>query len=91
MTLRRRLQVFIFFFATVVIAAATWERYAYLKARAEVSVAIAQNIKLDEVANQLSTALSTSVFISLFLIILAWWYLDLLLVVGQIMAKDFDH
>lgn len=76
MTLRRRLQVFIFFFAIVVIAAATWERYAYLKARAQVSVAIAQNIKLDEVANQLSTALSTSVFISLFLLILAWWYLE---------------
>jgi serine phosphatase RsbU (regulator of sigma subunit) len=76
MTLRRRLQVFIALFAITVIAAATWERYAYLQARAEISESLAKDIRLDEVANQLSSALSASIFISLFLLVLAWFYLE---------------
>ena len=76
MTLRRRLQVFIAFFAATVLAAAIWERYLYLEARAEISEAVAKDIRLDEVANQLSSALSTSIFISLLLLVLAWIFLD---------------
>ena len=76
MTLRRRVQIFISFFVVVVLAAAVWERYVYLEARAEISESLALDIRLDEVANQLSTALSTSLFISLFLLILAWIFLE---------------
>ena len=76
MTLRRRLQVFIAFFAATVLAAAIWERYLYLEARAEISEAVAKDIRLDEVANQLSSALSASIFISLLLLVLAWIFLD---------------
>jgi serine phosphatase RsbU (regulator of sigma subunit) len=76
MTLRRRLQIFIAFFAVMVLAAGVWERYVYLVARAEVSESLAINIRLDEVANQLSFALSTSIFISIFLLVLAWIYLE---------------
>jgi serine phosphatase RsbU (regulator of sigma subunit) len=76
MTLRRRLQIFIVFFAVVIFAVGVWERYVYLVARAEVSESLALNIRLDEVANQLSFALSASIFISLFLLILAWVFLE---------------
>jgi serine phosphatase RsbU (regulator of sigma subunit) len=76
MTLRRRLQVFIVFFAVTVLGAAIWERYVYLRARAEISDSVAQDIRLDEVADQLSWALSTSIFISLLLLGLAWFYLE---------------
>jgi serine phosphatase RsbU (regulator of sigma subunit) len=76
MTLRRRLQVFIAFFAATVLGAAIWERYVYLRARAEISDSIAQDIRLDEVADQLSNALSVSIFISLLLLVLAWIFLD---------------
>ena len=76
MTLRRRLQVFIAFFAATVLAVAIWERYLYLEARAELSESLAVDIRLDEVANQLSTALSVSIFISLLLLVLAWIFLD---------------
>jgi len=76
MTLRRRLQIFIVFFAVVIFAVGVWERYVYLVARAEVSESLALNIRLDEVANQLSFALSASIFISLFLLILAWIFLE---------------
>jgi len=76
MTLRRRLQVFIAFFAATVLAVAIWERYLYLEARAELSESLAIDIRLDEVANQLSTALSVSIFISLLLLVLAWIFLD---------------
>jgi len=76
MTLRRRLQVFIAFFAATVLGAAIWERYVYVRARAEISDSIAQDIRLDEVADQLSTALSVSIFISLLLLVLAWIFLD---------------
>jgi len=76
MTLRRRLQVFIAFFAATVLGAAIWERYVYVRARAEISDSIAQDIRLDEVADQLSTALSVSILISLLLLVLAWIFLD---------------
>jgi len=76
MTLRRRLQIFIVTFASMVLAAAIWERYAYVQARAEISESMAQDIRLDEVANQLSSALSVSIFISLLLLGLAWIFLD---------------
>ncbi len=76
MTLRRRLQFFIAFFAVLVLAAATWERYAYLQARAELTEALAQDIRLDEVANELSSALSVLIFISLLLLALAWIFLE---------------
>lgn len=76
MTLRRRLQFFIASFAVMVLGAATWERYAYLQARAELSEALAQDIRLDEVANELSSALSVSIFISLLLLALAWIFLE---------------
>lgn len=76
MTLRRRLQVFISSFAVLVLAAAVWERFAYLNARAEISESVAQDIRLDEVANQLSAALSVSIFISLLLLVLAWIFLE---------------
>jgi serine phosphatase RsbU (regulator of sigma subunit) len=76
MTLRRRLQVFIVFFAVTVLGAAIWERYVYLRARAEISDSVAQDIRIDEVADQLSWALTTSIFISLLLLGLAWFYLE---------------
>lgn len=76
MTLRRRLQIFIAFFAATVLAAAIWERYIYVKARAEISDTVAQDIRLDEVADQLSSALTVSIFISLLLLVLAWIFLD---------------
>lgn len=76
MTLRRRLQVFIILFAVLVLAAAVWERFAYLNARAEISESVAQDIRLDEVADQLSAALSVSIFISLLLLVLAWIFLE---------------
>jgi serine phosphatase RsbU (regulator of sigma subunit) len=76
MTLRRRLQIFISFFGVMVLAAGVWERYVYLVARAEVSESLAINIRLDDVANQLSFALSASLFISIFLLILAWIFLE---------------
>ena len=76
MTLRRRLQLFIIVFAVIVLAAAGWERYLYLEARTEISEAVAKDIRLDEVANQLSSALSASIFISLLLLVLAWIFLE---------------
>jgi len=76
MTLRRRLQFFIASFAAMVLAAAVWERYAYLQARAEISESVAQDSRLDEVANELSSALSVSVLISLLLLALAWIFLE---------------
>ena len=76
MTLRRRLQIFVAFFAATVIAAAVWERYVYLRARAEISDTVAQDIRLDDVADQLSLALSVSIFVSLLLLVLAWIYLE---------------
>jgi serine phosphatase RsbU (regulator of sigma subunit) len=76
MTLRRRLQFFIASFAVMVLAAAAWERYAYLQARAEISESVAQDSRLDEVANELSSALSVSIFISLLLLALAWIFLE---------------
>jgi serine phosphatase RsbU (regulator of sigma subunit) len=76
MTLRRRLQFFIASFAVMVLAAAVWERYAYLRARAEISESLAQDTQLDEVANELSSALSVSIFISLLLLALAWIFLE---------------
>jgi serine phosphatase RsbU (regulator of sigma subunit) len=76
MTLRRRLQIFIAVFAVIVVGAAIWERYVYVRARAELSDSVAEYIRLDEVADELSWALSTSIFISLILLGLAWFYLE---------------
>jgi serine phosphatase RsbU (regulator of sigma subunit) len=76
MTLRRRLQIFIAFYAAIVIGVASWERYVYVRARAEISDSLAEDIRLDEVADQLSWALSTSILISLLLLGLAWLYLE---------------
>ncbi len=76
MTLRRRLQFFIASFAAMVLAAAAWERYAYVQARAEITESVAQDSRLDEVANELSSALSVSVLISLLLLALAWIFLE---------------
>jgi serine phosphatase RsbU (regulator of sigma subunit) len=68
--------VFIAFFAVSVLAVAIWERDLYLEARAELSESLAVDIRLDEVADQLSAALSLSIFISLILLVLAWIFLD---------------
>ena len=76
MTLRRRLQIFIAFFAVTVLGVAIWERIIYLEARAEISETLALDIRLDEVADQLSWVLSSSIFISLILLILAWFFLE---------------
>ena len=76
MTLRRRLQVFIGFFAVTVLAVAVWERYIYVRARAEISETIAAETSLDEVANELSSVLSISIFVSLILLALAYFYLE---------------
>ena len=76
MTLRRRLQLFIAFFAVTLLGVAIWERTLYLEARAEISETLALDIRLDEVADQLSWVLSSSIFISLVLLMLAWFFLE---------------
>ncbi|CAB4333377.1 unannotated protein [freshwater metagenome] len=76
MTLRRRLQFFIAIFAVTILGAAVWERLAYIKAREEISETIARDIRLDEVADQLSSALSISIFLSLTLLALGWIFLE---------------
>jgi serine phosphatase RsbU (regulator of sigma subunit) len=76
MTLRRRLQLFIAFFAITLLGVAIWERIIYLEARAEISETLALDIRLDEVADQLSWVLSSSIFISLVLLMLAWFFLE---------------
>jgi serine phosphatase RsbU (regulator of sigma subunit) len=76
MTLRRRLQLFIAFFAITLLGVATWERILYLEARAEISETLALDIRLDEVADQLSWVLSSSILVSLVLLGLAWFYLE---------------
>jgi serine phosphatase RsbU (regulator of sigma subunit) len=76
MTLRRRLQLFIAFFAITLLGVAVWERIIYLEARAEISETLALDIRLDEVADQLSWVLSSSIFISLVLLMLAWFFLE---------------
>jgi serine phosphatase RsbU (regulator of sigma subunit) len=76
MTLRKRLQIFIAFFAVTVLGAAIWERYVYLRARAEISDSVAEDIRIDEVADQLSWALSTSILVSLILLGMAWFFLE---------------
>jgi hypothetical protein len=76
MTLRRRLQLAIVFFAVTLIGAAIWERVVYLQARSEASLTLTNNIKLDEVADQLSTALSVSLLLSLILLFLGWIFLE---------------
>jgi serine phosphatase RsbU (regulator of sigma subunit) len=76
MTLRRRLQLFIAFFAITLLGVAIWERIIYLEARAEISETLALDIRLDEVADELSWVLSSSIFISLVLLILAWFFLE---------------
>jgi serine phosphatase RsbU (regulator of sigma subunit) len=76
MTLRRRLQLFIVFFAITLLGVAIWERIIYLEARAEISETLALDIRLDEVADQLSWVLSSSILISLVLLVLAWFFLE---------------
>jgi serine phosphatase RsbU (regulator of sigma subunit) len=76
MTLRRRLQLFIAFFAITLLGVAIWERIIYLEARAEISETLALDIRLDEVADELSWVLSSSIFISLVLLMLAWFFLE---------------
>jgi serine phosphatase RsbU (regulator of sigma subunit) len=76
MTLRRRLQLFIAFFAVTLLGVAIWERTLYLEARAEISETLALDIRLDEVADQLSWVLSSSILVSLVLLGLAWFFLE---------------
>jgi serine phosphatase RsbU (regulator of sigma subunit) len=76
MTLRRRLQLFIAFFAITLLGVAIWERIIYLEARAEISETMALDIRLDEVADQLSWVLSSSILVSLVLLGLAWFFLE---------------
>jgi serine phosphatase RsbU (regulator of sigma subunit) len=76
MTLRRRLQLFIAFFAITLLGVAIWERIIYLEARAEISETLALDIRLDEVADQLSWVLSSSILVSLVLLGLAWFFLE---------------
>lgn len=76
MTLRRRLQLFIAFFAITLVGVAIWERILYLEARAEISETLALDIRLDEVADQLSWVLSSSILVSLVLLGLAWFFLE---------------
>jgi serine phosphatase RsbU (regulator of sigma subunit) len=76
MTLRRRLQLFIAFFAITLLGVAIWERILYLEARAEISETLALDIRLDEVADQLSWVLSSSILVSLVLLGLAWFFLE---------------
>lgn len=76
MTLRRRLQIFIALFAAITLSAALWERHVYNVARQEISATMADTIELDEVASQLSSALTFSIIVSLSLLALAWAFLD---------------
>lgn len=76
MTLRRRLQLIIVIFAVTLVGAAIWERLVYLEARSELSLTLANNLEIDEVADQLSTALSISLFLSLTLLVLGWIFLE---------------
>jgi serine phosphatase RsbU (regulator of sigma subunit) len=55
---------------------AIWERILYLEARAEISETLALDIRLDEVADQLSWVLSSSILVSLVLLGLAWVFLE---------------
>ena len=76
MTLRRRLQLIILIFAVTLVGTAIWERIIYLQARSELSLTLANNMELDEVAKQLSAALSVSLLLSLTLIVLGWFFLE---------------
>ena len=76
MTLRRRLQLIILIFAVTLVGTAIWERIIYLRARSELSLTLANNMELDEVAKQLSAALSVTLLLSLTLIVLGWIFLD---------------
>jgi serine phosphatase RsbU (regulator of sigma subunit) len=76
MTLRRRLQIFVVLFGAITLSAALWERHVYNIARSEISAVVANSTELDEVAGQLSSALSFSVILSISLLVLAWIFLD---------------
>ena len=58
------------------VGVAIWERILYLEARAEISETLALDIRLDEVADQLSWVLSSSILVSLVLLGLAWFFLE---------------
>lgn len=76
MTLRRRLQLIIVIFAVTLVGAAIWERLVYLEARSELSLTLENNSEIAEVADQLSTALSISLLISLIFLVLGWIFLE---------------
>jgi serine phosphatase RsbU (regulator of sigma subunit) len=76
MTLRRRLQIFVALFGAATLSAALWERHVYNIARSEISNVVANTTELDEVASQLSSALSFSLILSILLLALAWIFLD---------------
>jgi len=76
MTLRRRLQLIILIFAVTLVGTAIWERIIYLQARSELSLTLANNMELGEVAKQLSAALSVSLLLSLTLLVLGWIFLE---------------
>jgi serine phosphatase RsbU (regulator of sigma subunit) len=75
MTLRRRLQIFVSVYAVTLVGAAIWERLIYLQARSELSMSLANTMKLDEVADQLSAAVSITVLLNLTLLALGWIFL----------------
>jgi serine phosphatase RsbU (regulator of sigma subunit) len=76
MTLRRRLQIVISIFGVTLVSAAIWERLIYLQARSELSLTMADQMEIDEVAEQLSVALSISLLLSLTLLVLGWIFLE---------------
>jgi len=76
MTLRRRLQIVISIFGVTLVGATIWERLIYLQARSELSLTMADQMEIDEVANQLSAALSISLLLSLTLLVLSWIFLE---------------
>ena len=76
MTLRRRLQIFIVLFGAATLSAALWERHVYNSARSQISTVLANSTQLDDVASQLSSALTFSLLLSILLLALAWIVLD---------------
>ncbi|MEI6109378.1 MAG: hypothetical protein WCQ11_04840, partial [Actinomycetes bacterium] len=76
MTLRRRLQIFIVLFGAATLSAALWERHVYNRARSQISSVLANSTQLDDVASQLSSALTFSLLLSILLLALAWIFLD---------------
>lgn len=76
MTLRRRLQIVVAVFGITLVGAAVWERLIYLRARSQISLTLADEMEIDDVADQLSAALSISLLVSLTLLVLSWIFLE---------------